>query len=314
MLRLGLCCLFQKIPIRFRRSTAKALRAVERSEQLRRLSALCLENSRSLLAALEEVRRLGFGAFRVGSTHFPLYTHPEVGYSLEELPDAEQIIETLARVKTFKEKHQLRLSLHPDQFTLLSSPRPEVTAASLKELNYQASLAEMIGADVLNIHGGGAYGDKRSALARLEEQILSLPETVRSRLTLENDDVTYTVADLLPVCEKLSVPLIYDVHHHRCNPDDLSRDEATEACLQTWQQVGREAYFHISSPKYGWEGKPKPHADFIDSADFPLEWRTLNVTIDVEAKAKELAVVKLMQELKLPRWEVKPIELRRTDG
>jgi UV DNA damage endonuclease len=267
-----------------------------------KLSDLCLDNASSLVAAVEEVYRLGFGSFRVSSPLLPLYTHPEVGYRLEELPDAREITATLRSVKALKEKYQLRLSFHPDQFTLLSSPRPEVTAASLKDLDYQVMLAELIGADVINIHGGGVYGDKQNALSRLVKEISALPEPIRSRLTLENDDRSYTVEDLLPVCELLNIPLVYDVHHHRCNPDALTVAEATDACLQSWQRLGREPYFHISSPKHGWNGKSGPHADFIDIADFPAEWHGLDATIDVEAKAKELALLKLKKELALPPW------------
>jgi len=302
MLRLGLCCLFKEAPIRFRAATAKVLKQYGRGEVLARLSALCLENSGSLVAALDEVQRLGFGAFRVCSPLFPLYTHPEVGYRLDDLPQAAEIVATLAQVKARKSQYRLRLSFHPDQFTLLSSPRPEVTAASLEELDYQALLAEQIDADVINIHAGGVYGDKASALSRLEEQIVALPEPVRSRLTLENDDVSYRVADLLPICEKLSIPLVYDVHHHRCNPDGLTVAEATDACLQSWRRVDREPYLHLSSPKQGWQGKPRPHADFIDVEDFPGEWLDLDATLDIEAKAKEVAVKQLMTELNLPRW------------
>ena len=164
MLRLGLCCLFNQTPIRFRSATAKFVRPLDRPAQLVKLSELCLDNARSLVAAVEEVYRLGFGSFRVSSPLLPLYTHPEVGYRLEELPDAREITATLRSVKALKEKYRLRFSFHPDQFTLLSSPRPEVTAASLKELDYQVMLAELIDADVINIHGGGVYGDKQSAL------------------------------------------------------------------------------------------------------------------------------------------------------
>ena len=302
MLRLGLCCLFNQSPIRFRSATAKFVRPLDRPAQLVKLSELCLDNARSLVAAVEEVYRLGFGSFRVSSPLLPLYTHPEVGYRLEELPDAREITATLRSVKALKEKHLLRLSFHPDQFTLLSSPRPEVTAASLKELDYQVMLAELIDADVINIHGGGVYGDKQSALSRLVKEISALPEPIRSRLTLENDDRSYTVEDLLPVCEQLDIPLVYDVHHHRCNPDGLTVAAATDACLRSWRRLGREPYFHISSPKHGWNGKPGPHADFIDIADFPAEWHGLDATIDVEAKAKELALLKLKKELSLPPW------------
>lgn len=302
MLRLGLCCLFKQAPIRFRSATAKFIRPLDRPAQLARLGELCQANADALVAAVEEVHKLGIGAFRVSSPLLPLFTHPEVGYQLEELPNGEAIAETLISVKALKEKYHIRLSFHPDQFTLLSSPRPEVTMASLKELNYQAMLAVLIGADVINIHGGGVYGDKSSALLRLVEQVSALPEPIRSRLTLENDDISYTVKDLLPVCEKLSTPLVYDVHHHRCNPDDLTVAEATEACIQSWKQLEREPHFHISSPKDGWQGKPRPHADYIDRADFPAEWMQIDATIDIEAKAKELAVLKLQEELALPPW------------
>jgi UV DNA damage endonuclease len=302
MLRLGLCCLFNQAPIRFRSATAKFVRPLDRPAQLVKLSELCLDNARSLVAAVEEVYRLGFGSFRVSSPLLPLYTHPEVGYRLKELPDAGEITATLRSVKALKDKHQLRLSFHPDQFTLLSSPRPEVTAASLKELDYQVMLAELIDADVINIHGGGVYGDKQSALSRLVKEISALAEPIRSRLTLENDDRSYTVEDLLPVCEQLDIPLVYDVHHHRCNPDGLTVAAATEACMRSWRRLGREPYFHLSSPKHGWNGKPGPHADFIDIADFPAEWHGLDATVDVEAKAKELALLKLKKELSLPPW------------
>ena len=302
MLRLGLCCLFNQAPIRFRSATAKFVRPLDRPAQLVKLSELCLDNARSLVAAVEEVYRLGFGSFRVSSPLLPLYTHPEVGYRLGELPEAREITATLRSVKALKEKHQLRLSFHPDQFTLLSSPRPEVTAASLKELDYQVMLAELIDAEVINIHGGGVYGDKQSALSRLVKEISALPEPIRSRLTLENDDRSYTVEDLLPVCEHLDIPLVYDVHHHRCNPDGLTVAAATEACMRSWRRLGREPYFHLSSPKHGWNSKAGPHADFIDIADFPAEWHGLDATIDVEAKAKEVALLKLKKELSLPPW------------
>lgn len=299
MIRLGLCCLFRDEPIRFRQTTAKVLLSLSEQERLEKLSAICLDNANNLVKALDAVHRLGIGAFRVSSQFLPRYTHPVVGYTLEVLPAYEQITSRLEEARQLSVQRDIRLSFHPDQFVLLSSPSAEVTTKSIAELDYQAMLAEWIGADVLNIHAGGVYGDKKVALQRLRENYAYLPERVRSRLTLENDDVSYTVNDLLPVCDELGLPLVYDVHHHRCNPDGLSIDEATQAGLKTWQRAGRgEAYFHLSSPKHGWQGKdPKPHADMIDLRDFPETWKSLNGTMDVEAKAKEVAVIALMKEL-----------------
>lgn len=299
MLRFGLCCIFRNEPIRFRQTTAKALRSLSDKERLEKLSELCLENAHSLVKALAVIQHFGIGAFRVSSQFLPRYTHPEVGYTLEELPDFERIMSVLGDANQYRKKWDIRISFHPDQFVLLSSPSTEVTRKSLAELDYQAMLAEIIGADVINIHGGGVYGNKTSALARLQENFKQLPERVKTRLTLENDDVSYTVEDLLPICNDLNIPLIYDVHHHRCNPDGLSLAEATHACVESWQSSKRgEPYFHISSPKHGWISKnPKPHADEIDQNDFPDLWRGLDVTVDIEAKDKELAVIKIMQQL-----------------
>jgi UV DNA damage endonuclease len=152
-----------------------------------------------------------------------------------------------------------------------------------------------VNADVINIHAGGGYGDKAGALARLAASLRALPAAVRSRLTLENDDRTYAPAELLPLCRETGTPFVYDVHHHRCLPDGLSVEEATAQALETWN---REPLFHLSSPKDGHGSKnPRPHHDFISPADFPESWLGLNLTVEVEAKAKEVAVALLRQEL-----------------
>jgi UV DNA damage endonuclease len=166
------------------------------------------------------------------------------------------------------------------------------------------------GADVLNIHGGGAYGDKKKALEDFVKNLDRASSRVRSRLTVENDDKLFTPADLLPVTRANGVPLVYDVHHHRCNRDDLSEEEATTQAIATWN---REPLFHISSPIEGWDGPtPERHHDFIDLKDFPKWWHGLDVTVEVEAKAKELAVLKLMQQLRKREQRTKHQPVKRT--
>lgn len=298
-MRLGLCCLFKNEPITFRTTTAKALSTIHRSEQLNKLSEICLHNAANLLLAVKTVQRFGIGSFRIMSPLFPRMTHPKIGYSLNELPKGNQITTILGEVRNYAITNMIRLSFHPDQFVVLSSPHSEVVENSIKELQYQAMLAETVGADVINIHAGGVYGDKQSALERFMAVYAYLPDTVKKRLTLENDDVSYTVRDLMPLCEKLNIPLVYDVHHHRCNPDGLTVEEATLLGGETWRAVRGEQYCHLSSPKSGWgSGNPKPHADYIDFADFPKCWLGRDMTIDIEAKAKELAVLDLQNYLK----------------
>ncbi|MDK9706568.1 MAG: UV DNA damage repair endonuclease UvsE [Desulforhopalus sp.] len=295
-MRFGLCCLFKEEKIAFRTTTAKVLSAMPRDAQLDKLSAICCDNARSLLLAVQTVHRLGIGAFRIMSPLFPRMTHPEVGYGLGDLPGGEVIGGLLRETRDFARTHDIRLSFHPDQFVVLSSPHPAVVGNSVRELEYQGWLAEAVGADVINLHAGGVYGDKPAALVRFCRIFAELPESVRSRLTLENDDGSYTPADLLPVCQQLAIPLVYDVHHHRCNPDGLTIEEATRLAGATWQVLGREQYCHLSSPRAGWGGgDPKPHADYIDPVDIPSCWEGRQMTVDIEAKAKELAVIRLLQ-------------------
>lgn len=294
--RLGLCCQFVGQPIRFRTTTATALARLPRRGQHVRLAEICAHNADTLLAALEFCRANGIGSFRIGSSLLPVRTHPAVGYGLGELPGGAALIDRFRRCGAFARAHGIRTGFHPDQFVVMNSPDRTVVARSVADLLAQAEMAEWTHADTINIHAGGAYGDKRTALDRLERNLDRLPDPVRSRLTLENDDRTFAPADLLPLCRRSGIPMVYDVHHHRCHPDGMSEEAATRAARKTWN---REPLFHISSPIEGWDGtRPERHHDYIDIADFPAAWLRLPVTVEVEAKAKELAVAKLRDEIR----------------
>jgi UV DNA damage endonuclease len=297
MIRLGLCCIFRNEPIVFRRATAAALGGLSKRERLGRIAERCRHNALALADALAWCARHGVGDFRINSQLLPLYTHPAFGYRLADLPGGREIERLLAGCGAFARRHRLRTTLHPDQFVLLNSPSREVTDRSIEELAYQAELADLVGADVVNLHGGGAYGDRAAALDRLCRRIERLADGIRQRLTLENDDRVFTPRDLLPVARATGVPLAYDVHHHRVLPDGLSIEQATRAALSTWR---REPLFHVSSPIDGWKGTNRNrHHDFVSVADVPAGWRALRrtVTVEVEAKAKELAVLRLKRAL-----------------
>ena len=294
-MRLGLCCVFRDQPIKFNTTTATAIAKMKRTDALAKLSRLCLSNANTLLAALQFCAANGIGCFRINSSILPIKTHPTCGYDVADLPEAAEIVDRFRQCGTFAAAHNLRTCFHPDQFVVLNSPRPDVVEKSVQDLEYQAEVAGWVGADVINIHGGGAYGNKTTALADFVRNLDLLSENVRCRLTLENDDKTYTPADLLPICAATGIPLVYDAHHHRCLPDGQSIEQATQRALATWN---REPLFHISSPIEGWNGpKPERHHDFIHGNDFPECWRGLAITVEVEAKAKELAVLSLQHLL-----------------
>ncbi len=293
MIRWGLCCAFRDEPIKFATTTAASLGRMNRSDAFAKLSRLCVANAEALLDALKFCADKGIGCFRVNSQILPVKTHPSCGYEIRELPDADEIIRKFELCGSFVKQHKLRTTFHPDQFVVLNSQRPEVIDSSIQELEYQAQVAEWIGADVINIHGGGAFGDKQKALSNFACTLDRLSHSARSRLTVENDDKIFTPADLLPLSRANGIPFVYDVHHHRCHPDALSVEQVTVQAMETWN---REPLFHISSPLAGWHGpKPERHHEFIEATDFPECWRDVDLTVEIEAKAKELAVLRFMK-------------------
>jgi len=294
-LRLGLCCQFIKQPIKFRTTTATALKRLPRREQLSRLATLCAANAESLLAALRFCAEHDIRSFRIISPILPIKTHPTVGYRIEQLPGADEIVAQFRRCGDFACAQGIRTGFHPDQFVVLNSPDEGIVSRAVADIESQAEIAEWTHADTINIHGGGSYGNKPAALERFRRNLDRLSPRARSRLTVENDDRTFTPADLLPICRTEGVPLVYDVHHHRCLPDGLTVEQATQAARATWN---RQPLFHISSPLEGWQGpKPERHHDYIDPEDFPDAWQGWPLTVEVEAKAKELAVARLQRWL-----------------
>ena len=303
-LRLGLCCTFADQPVHFRTTTAAHLATLSRETARAKLGDILACNAASMDRAIRFCGAVGVRAFRASSRLLPLRTHPEVGYDPADLPGGKAAVTAFRDAGKRAEELGVRTLLHPEQITVLSAHDPAVVANAVGELVHQAEMADWLRADTLTIHAGGGYGDKPAALARFADNVRALPSEVRDRLAVENDDRVFTPADLLPVCEALRLPLVYDAHHHRVLPDGLSEQDATRGAVAAWATcdrpagVTREPVFHLSSPKEGWAGpKPHRHAEFIAPADWPAVWDDLWLTVEVEAKAKERAVAALAVEL-----------------
>lgn len=300
MIRWGLCCQFvDATSIKFRTATHRYVSGLEPAARRDYLVGIARHNAAALAQAVEFCHVLGIGAFRINSQILPLATHPVTGYTLGSLDDAVDLAAEFAAVRPLATSLGIRLSFHPDQFVVLNSERASVREASRQELEMQGYVAELVGADLLTLHVGGATGGVDAAIDRLERAVDTLSPRARNRLGFENDDRLFSPGDLLPFCKRAGVALVYDAHHHRCHPDALSVDEASVRAAETW--AGRDAslgfaasepYFHVSSPRDGWDAKnPRPHSNYVDPDDVPPGWRLMDVTVDVEAKEKERAVL-----------------------
>jgi UV DNA damage endonuclease len=178
MVRLGLCCTFLEEPIKFRTTTARYLLTRHRSERASHLNELALHNARALADAITWCAARGIGAFRVPSGILPMYTHPTVGW---DLADEAGVISALRAAGQARQGTGVRLSFHPDQFEVPGTETPSVVESSLQDLEYQARVAELIGAEQLTIHGGGAQGGKSASLERLASGLRMLSPRARSR-------------------------------------------------------------------------------------------------------------------------------------
>ncbi|KAK5202339.1 UV-damage endonuclease [Exophiala xenobiotica] len=160
--------------------------------------------------------RYGIEFMRLSSEMFPFASHDVYGYKLAPFAS-----EALAEAGSVAAELSHRLTTHPGEFTQLGSPRKEVITASIRDLEYHFELLDLLKLPeqqdrdaVMILHMGGVFGDKAATIERFKENYHKLPQKIKDRLVLENDDVCYSVHDLLPVCEELNIPLVLDYHHH----------------------------------------------------------------------------------------------------
>lgn len=187
---LGLVCITASDQVRFRALTRKRLLQLPTSEQEQTLRALYLENMRRLDGAVSFCQNANIRLYRLGSSLFPFSDEPLGASVLSEL--AEPLRQIGERAMALG----IRLVLHPDQFVVLNSDRPEVIANSIKILSAQAQLFDWLGLPrspwaLMNIHGG-----KGERAERLIQVIRDLPDSIRLRLTLE----TTNTPTALPNC------------------------------------------------------------------------------------------------------------------
>ncbi|MBC8087460.1 MAG: UV DNA damage repair endonuclease UvsE [Phycisphaerae bacterium] len=299
--RLGLCCAFVAEPtLKFRTTTVAHLaRLAQRSVgvAIEFYGQLIRENLDALERVLSWCSVSGVHAFRINSDLWPRATHPLVIPWVHQLFDQPDIATQCRRIRETAHRFDIRLSEHPDQFLVGNSLRSDVVDNTIAELEWRGKLGDALGVDVVCLHIGSGLPDRETALWRWESALARLSPSVLNKLAFENDDRVFAPEHILPACLAWGLPLVYDAHHHRVFPDSLSQAEATEFAVASWGS--REPYFHLSSPRAGWDSTDaRPHHDMIEPDDWPGEWTAMweagaPFTVDVEAKAKEHAVLAL---------------------
>ena len=229
--------------------------------------------------------------FRMSSDLVPFASHPVCTVDWQT-----HFQGTLEKIGRYIKNHGLRISMHPDQFVVLNSPKPEIVENSVRELVYQCEVMDLMQLDhsaKLQIHGGGVYGDKPAAMQRFIETYGLLPENVKNRLVIENDDRLYSLQDCLFMHQQTGIPILFDNFHHECLNNGEPMHEALQLAAGTWQEKDGIPMMDYSSQAMG-ERKGK-HTDQIVEGlfrEFLLELRGLDLDMMLEIKNKEVSALK----------------------
>ncbi|MBP1174642.1 UV DNA damage repair endonuclease UvsE [Paenibacillus sp. OT2-17] len=283
----------------------------DREAAIRKLERIAAENLHNTLRLLRHNRASDIQVYRFSSKLIPLATHQD----LRDWDPFQALAADFAEVGNYVKANRMRVSFHPDHFTVLSTPRPEVLESSINDLKYHKAMLEAMGLGAEaknNIHIGGAYGDKVTSGQRFVEQVSALDLSLRERLTLENDDKTFNAVETLEACKLTGLPMVLDIHHQWVNNEGEKPWELWPDILDTWKgelaQAGSSVdhplppKIHASSPKS--EKDPRGHAEGVLVEPLLTFLRNIagytdRIDVMLEAKLKDEALFGLMNELRL---------------
>ena len=286
-MKIGYPCINQTLDC----SSSRTFRLASYSEE--RLIETVEQNLACLRRILEYNVQHGLLFFRLTSDLVPFASHAVNRYNWQE-----HFKLTFRRLGSYIQNNQMRISMHPDQFVVLNSPNEQTVKNSIAELVYQGSVLDLMGLDTtakLQIHGGGAYGDKPSAIQRFAEVYHTmLPDAVKARLCVENDDRTYSLQDCLRLHALTGMPVIFDNFHHECVNNGEPMREAVEMAASTWQP-GRDGILMMDYSSQAPDERRGKHVQSIQEDlfhGFLSQTEGQDMDIMLEIKDKEESALK----------------------
>jgi len=231
--------------------------------------------------------------YRISSDNIPFASHP-----INQIRWWEEEKERLKHIGMKITKARMRVSMHPGQYTVLNASNAQVVQNAFQELIYHEKFLNTLGMDEkskLVLHIGGVYGNKAMAMNAFVNNYSLLPEEVKNRLVIENDDKNYTIQDVLSIYNEIGSPVVFDTLHHKCNaPKEILAESLwIKKCELTWKQRDGRQKLHYSEQKK--EGSSGSHSDTIFLPDFLEFYQGLynkNIDIMLEVKDKNLSAVK----------------------
>ncbi len=258
---------------------------------------LALLNVQDLYKILVWNTQNNINFYRMSSDMFPWASE----YGIYNLPNIEQISSILKKCGDFAKANNQRLTFHPGPFNKLTSSNDRVTTNTIKDLKVHADIMDLMGLsnthyNKINIHVGATYKNKQGAVDQFLRNFETLPDNIKGRFTLENDDKPslYTTQELYDLIYKHThIPIVFDYHHHTLNNGGMSHSDALAVAVSTWGNVKPVVHYSESRcEEQKIKCPPQAHSDYVYNQ---IDTFGYDVDIMIEAKMKELALFKYLQ-------------------
>lgn len=287
-MKIGYPCVTRTLPVK----SSHTFRLKSFSED--RFYETVEKNLSGLQSILSFNLKHGLLFFRISSDLIPFASHSINSINWQKIFQNE-----FRKIGTFITKNKMRISMHPDQFTLINSPNNEIFNRSINELLYHSDVLDLLGLDTtakIQIHVGGVYGDKTESMRRFVSRFFMLAKNIRERLVIENDDRLYSIKDCIALSEKTGIPVLFDSLHHECLNNGETFSEALDQASMTWQQKDGIPMIDYSQQQKG--KRIGNHIETIDMKEFKTflnEVSKKDFDMMCEIKDKELSAIPAQQ-------------------
>ena len=286
-MKIGYACINQSLQCR----SSRTFRLKNYSKE--RLIKVIEGNLNCLFKILEFNKQNDINFFRVTSDLIPFASHTIMDYNWQD-----NFKPTFIKLGNFIKENQMRISMHPGQYTVINSLKEDIYQKSVKELRYHVEVLDLMKLDnsaKVQIHIGGVYGNKENSIERFITRYQEIDEQIKKRLIIENDDKSYSLRDCLSIHNIIKIPIVFDAYHHSCNNNGEKLQECFDMFPKTWHISDGLPIVHYSS-EHPIKGKCS-HAETIDITHFETfikETRQYNFDIMLEIKDKEKSALRAL--------------------
>jgi UV DNA damage endonuclease len=295
-MKLGYACINESLGSdgRFKTTTVTSAGKLTEEERLLKLKRISLENLHTVYRILQWNLKHDIFVYRVSSALIPLDGHE---LNVFDWANDEDVLFICAKIKLFVFLNNMRISMHPDQFCVLSSHNPEVVKNSIQILNYHNVLCNLLGSKSIVLHVGSTNGGKEESMQRFINTFKTLDKDIQDKIILENDDKSYNIQDVLNICNTIKIPCCLDIHHNNCNRAENDLSQYINEIALTWKARNETPKCHLST---GNSSKTdRKHADYIDYNDYLHAVSLLkdyDFDIMFECKMKEKSILNIRRE------------------